>query len=125
MRLEPEYRCANWKDCQTRQLYACQRCDWDGRRCPHLKITFQQAGAELEILTKLRSWGTSLGMVIPKRTVDRLNLRKGDEIRVLISKSRSVASQPVSRIIPVSLLHNEGAAVKKRGRPPKPPEETE
>lgn len=124
MRLEPEYRCANWKDCQTRQQFAQTRCEWDGRRCPHLKISFQAAGTELEIVTKLRRWGTSVGMVVPRRTVDRLNLACGDEIRVLISKSRSVASQPPPRTPPVTLgkTRTEDAPRKKRGRPRKNPE---
>jgi hypothetical protein len=103
MRLEPEYRCANWKDCQTRQQFACTRCDWEGRRCPHLKTTFQPSGQELEVIMRLRRWGTSLGMVIPKRTTERLNLHDGDEIRVLISKSLSLASQIPPRSSPTGL----------------------
>jgi hypothetical protein len=66
-----------------------------GRYCEHIVLETEPAGKEMEVVARPRQWGTSLGIVVPKRTVDRLGIRPGDELRLLIRKTRGVASMPV------------------------------
>ena len=37
--------------------------------------------------TKLRRWGNSFGVVVPKETVDKEDLRVGDEIEITLHKA--------------------------------------
>ena len=61
-----------------------------GRRCEHLKANYNPVGREIEVTAISRVWGTSLGIVIPKRTVERLDLHPGDEIRLLVSRQSDI-----------------------------------
>jgi len=66
-----------------------------GRPCEHLISDFQPEGKEVECIVRGRIWGTSIGIVIPKRTVDRLMIKPGDELRLMVRKLRNVTSMPI------------------------------
>lgn len=68
------------------------RCIHMGRVCEHLNPDMLPLGKELEFVTHARKWGTSVGIVVQKRAVDRLGIGPGDEVRVLIRRTRSLAS---------------------------------
>lgn len=68
------------------------RCIHLGRVCEHLNPEMVPLGRELEFMTIARKWGTSVGLVVQKRAVTRLGINPGDEIRVLIRKTRNLAS---------------------------------
>ena len=38
----------------------------------------------VEVLAKIRTWGRSLGVVIPKEKAEEAKLKSGDEVRLLI-----------------------------------------
>lgn len=96
MRFEETIRCANWKNCTLRQQFGGKKCYFMGRFCEHLVFDFEPAGREMEVVARPRLWGSSLGVTIPKRTVDRLGIKPGDELRLLVQKMRSIASMPVT-----------------------------
>jgi len=52
-------------------------------------------GKELEVVVRSCRWGGSLGVRIPRRTVERLGIRAGDELRLLVCKVRGLASMPI------------------------------
>lgn len=96
MRFEPTFRCSRWKDCSLRVQFGGRRCFFMNRFCEHLMVDFEPAGREMEVVARPRMWGSSLGVTIPKRTVDRLGIKPGDELRLLVRKVRALASMPVS-----------------------------
>jgi len=67
-----------------------------GRTCDFLVMDTEPAGKEMEVVARPRLWGSSLGVTIPKRTVDRLGIKPGDELRLLVRKTRGVASMPIA-----------------------------
>ncbi|PIN81649.1 hypothetical protein COV11_01475 [Candidatus Woesearchaeota archaeon CG10_big_fil_rev_8_21_14_0_10_30_7] len=44
----------------------------------------------IEIEAKLRHWGNSLGITIPKDTVSDLNLKSGEDVKIFFTKSSDV-----------------------------------
>lgn len=40
----------------------------------------------IEVKTKLRKWGNSLGVVVPQKTTSGLELKEGEEIIILLKK---------------------------------------
>ncbi len=42
----------------------------------------------IEIKSKLRRWGNSLGIVVPQKIIENENVREGDEIIILLSKEK-------------------------------------
>ena len=47
----------------------------------------------IELKTKLRKWGNSLGIVIPLNKVKNENIKEGTEIKVLIKKDENVLKE--------------------------------
>lgn len=95
LRLGVVYRCSKWQDCSLRQQFGGKRCFFMGRYCDSLVLEMEPEGKEMEVVARPRQWGTSLGIVIPKRTVDRLGIQPGDELRLLIKRTRSHTSMPI------------------------------
>ena len=44
----------------------------------------------IEVKGKVRKWGRSLGVVIPKETIDKEGIKENEDITMLISKPSSV-----------------------------------
>ena len=42
----------------------------------------------IEIKSKLRKWGNSLGIVVPQKVIEKENAKEGDEVIVLLSKEK-------------------------------------
>jgi len=42
----------------------------------------------IELKTKLRRWGNSLGIVVPQKIVEKEKAREGDEITILFRKKK-------------------------------------
>ena len=42
----------------------------------------------MEIKTKAKKWGSSLGVILPKSIVDKSNIRENDEIRIEIKTNQ-------------------------------------
>jgi len=40
----------------------------------------------LEVESRLRAWGQSIGVVIPKGLIDRENLKEGDAVKLIVIK---------------------------------------
>jgi len=40
----------------------------------------------IELKSKIRRWGNSFGIVVPKKDVGRDKIKEGDEVTILISK---------------------------------------
>ena len=47
----------------------------------------------LEIETKLRKWGNSLGIVVPQKKLERVHMKAGEEIRVFLIKKNNVLKE--------------------------------
>jgi bifunctional DNA-binding transcriptional regulator/antitoxin component of YhaV-PrlF toxin-antitoxin module len=45
---------------------------------------------ELQTKAKIKAWGNSLGIVIPKEIVIKENLEENEEVEVIIRKKRSL-----------------------------------
>ena len=43
----------------------------------------------IEIKSKLRRWGNSFGVIIPRRVIELEKVKEGDEINVLLNKENS------------------------------------
>jgi antitoxin component of MazEF toxin-antitoxin module len=43
----------------------------------------------IEIESKLREWGRSIGVVIPKEKIKEENLKEGDKVKILILKEKN------------------------------------
>lgn len=99
MRFDIEWRCSNFVNCKIRQQFGGRRCFFQGRLCEYMVPTAIPQGSEMEVVVRPRTWGTSLGVVIPKRTCDRLGIHAGDELRVLVQRLRGVASMPPSEVV--------------------------
>lgn len=42
------------------------------------------------IESKIKKWGHSLGMIIPKKTVDEMNLKENERIKIEIIKKEKI-----------------------------------
>lgn len=42
----------------------------------------------IEIKTKLRKWGNSFGIVVPKKAIEDSKLKEGEEVTVLMNKEK-------------------------------------
>ncbi|MFQ5531262.1 MAG: AbrB/MazE/SpoVT family DNA-binding domain-containing protein [Candidatus Nanoarchaeia archaeon] len=42
----------------------------------------------IEIKTKLRRWGNSLGVVVPLKKISKENIKEGDEVTVFVNKEK-------------------------------------
>lgn len=47
----------------------------------------------ITITSKLRSWGRSIGVVIPKEAVEREHLKQGDTVEMLIGRKSNVLAE--------------------------------
>ena len=47
----------------------------------------------IEVITKLRKWGNSFGIVIPHSKVEKESIKEGTEVKVLINENENVLKE--------------------------------
>ena len=47
----------------------------------------------LEVKSKVREWGRSLGIVLPKEDIKHEGIKEGDTVTILVSKKRNVLKE--------------------------------
>lgn len=47
----------------------------------------------IAIESKLRGWGRSLGVVVPKEAIEKEHLKEGDTVKLLVVKKTNALSQ--------------------------------
>lgn len=66
----------------------------DGRICEYLIWELNPIGKEYDAIVRARKWGNGVGIVIPARTVQRLDIKPGEELRVYIRKTQVASAVP-------------------------------
>ncbi|MBI4918671.1 AbrB/MazE/SpoVT family DNA-binding domain-containing protein [archaeon] len=46
-----------------------------------------------EVESRLRNWGRSVGVVIPKKIIDQEKLKEGDEVKLFLIKKNNVLNE--------------------------------
>ena len=47
----------------------------------------------IEIKTKLRKWGNSLGIVVPQKKLEKEHMKEGEEVRAFLIKKSNVLKE--------------------------------
>jgi len=47
----------------------------------------------IEVESKLRKWGRSIGLVIPKKIVEMEKLKEGDSVKLVLAKKRNALKE--------------------------------
>ena len=65
----------------------------------------------MEILTKTKKWGSSLGIIIPKKIIREERIKDGQEIRInILSKKKTIGRDIFGKLKfkkPIQVLINE------------------